>query len=154
MTPVLSRRPPVVRQCLVRLIFAAGLALAAFYYGEPHAAEPRMLEPAELLRDPKFKTPYFKALGPKAKLPWLATMDGPASTTTKQTVDGTPYVLAAFCKNKDCAENSAVLLYSAAKGAVYGTIYESGRSTLIGDPPQVVAAELPKLWRREWRQQR
>jgi hypothetical protein len=56
-----------------------------------------MLEPAELLRDPKFKTPYFKALGPKAKLPWLAT------------VDGTPYVL---------------------------------------------AAELPKLWRREWRQQR
>ena len=81
-------------------------------------------------------------------------MDGPASTTRKVQVGGTEYVLSAFCKNRDCADNSAVLLYSAPQGVVYGTIYEKGKSTLIGDPPPAVAAELPKLWKLEWRQQR
>ena len=32
--------------------------------------------------------------------------------------------------------------------------YERGKSTLIGEPPPAVAAELPKLWKIEWRQQR
>jgi len=47
-----------------------------------------------------------------------------------------------------------VLLYSAANGVVYGTIYEGGKATLIGAPPPAVAAELEKLWKTEWRQQR
>ena len=114
----------------------------------------RMLEPAELLQDQKFKSVYFKGLGPKAKTPWLAKLDGPAPTTRKVQVDGTEYVLAAVCKNHDCADNNTVLLYSAPKGVVYGTIYERGKSTLIGEPPPTVAAELPKLWKIEWRQQR
>jgi len=63
-------------------------------------------------------------------------------------------VLAAVCKNHDCADNNTVLLYSASKGVVYGTIYERGKSTLTGEPPPAVAAELPKLWKIEWRQQR
>jgi hypothetical protein len=63
-------------------------------------------------------------------------------------------VLSAFCKNRDCGENNAVLLYSASQGILYGTIYENGKSTLIGNPPSTVAAELPKLWKIEWRQQR
>ena len=47
-----------------------------------------------------------------------------------------------------------MLLYSAANGVVYGTIYEGGKATLIGAPPPAVAAELEKLWKTEWRQQR
>jgi hypothetical protein len=31
--------------------------------------------------------------------------------------------------------------------------YEHGKSTLIGEQPHAVAAELPKLWKIEWRQQ-
>jgi hypothetical protein len=31
--------------------------------------------------------------------------------------------------------------------------YERGKSTLIGELPHAVAAELPKLWKIEWRQQ-
>jgi hypothetical protein len=42
----------------------------------------------------------------------------------------------------------------AANGVVYGTIYEGGKATLIGAPPPAVAAELEKLWKTEWRQQR
>ena len=117
------------------------------------AQQQRMLEPAEYLSDAKFKLLYFKALGPKGKTPWLAKMDGPASTTRKVSVDGAEYVLSAFCKNHDCGENNAVLLYSALKGVLYGTIYEKGKSTLIGEPPPAVAAELPKLWKIEWRSQ-
>lgn len=115
----------------------------------PAAHAQRMLEPAEFLQDPKFKPLYFKVLGPKSKTPWLAKMDGPAPTTRKVQVDGNEYVLSAFCKNRDCGDNNAVLLYSAPKGVLYGTVYEKGKSTLIGDPPSAVAAELPKLWKTE-----
>jgi hypothetical protein len=130
---------------------ASILLLPLFLATAAHAQ--RMLEPAEYLQDPKFKPLYFKALGPKSKTPWLAKMDGPASTTRKVQVDGTEYVLSAFCKNRDCGDNSAVLLYSAPKGVLYGTVYEKGKSTLIGDPPPAVATELPKLWKIEWRSQ-
>ena len=131
-----------------------GAPILLLLFVAPAAYAQRMLEPAEYLQDPKFKPLYFKALGPKAKTPWLARMDGPASTTRKVQAGGTEYVLSAFCKNRDCADNNAVLLYSAPNGVVYGTIYEKGKSTLIGDPPPTVAAELPKLWKFEWRQQR
>ena len=59
--------------------------------------------------------------------------------------------LAAICKPRDCGENNGVLLYDAAGGAVYGKVYQAGRTTLLGDPPPPLAAELDKLWRQEWR---
>ena len=54
----------------------------------PLAQAQRLLEPSEYLKDPKFKELYVKALGPKAKTPWLAKMDGPAPTTRKVRVIG------------------------------------------------------------------
>ncbi|MEO8806036.1 MAG: hypothetical protein ABI433_08135 [Burkholderiaceae bacterium] len=62
----------------------------------PFAQAQRLLEPAEYLKDPKFQALYVKALGAKAKTPWLAKMDGPAPTTRKVRVVGSEYVLAAF----------------------------------------------------------
>ena len=44
-----------------------------------------------------------------------------------------------------------VLLYDAAGGAVYGKVYQAGRTTLLGNPPPPLADELDKLWRQEWR---
>ncbi|MGH6609771.1 MAG: hypothetical protein ACRECQ_05920 [Burkholderiaceae bacterium] len=38
-----------------------------------------------------------------------------------------------------------MLLYSDAQDVVYGKVYQGGKSTLIGPPPPVVAAELEKL---------
>jgi hypothetical protein len=119
----------------------------------PLAQAQRMLEPAEYLKDAKFKELYVKALGPKAKTAWLAKMDGPAPTTRKVRVVGSEFVLAAFCKNHDCGDNSAVLLYAADRGQLYGTVYEKGKTTVIGDPPPGLAIELNKLWKKEWRQQ-
>jgi hypothetical protein len=119
----------------------------------PLAQAQRMLEPAEYLKDAKFQALYSKALGPKAKTPWLAKMDGPAPTTRKVRVIGSEFVLAAFCKNTDCDGNSAVLLYAADRGQLYGTIVEKGKTTLIGEPPPGLAIELNKLWKKEWRQQ-
>ena len=122
---------------------------------QPSAPPPdTMSGPPDLLRDPKFKSAYYKGLGPKVKESWLADLDGPAQSLKKVKVRGTEYVLASACKNHDCGENNTVLLYSAAQGAVYGKIFESGKSTLIGAPPPEVVSELDRLWRSEWRQNR
>lgn len=108
--------------------------------------------PSELIRDPKFKPVYTRALGPLAKQRWLAQMDGPAGALTQERVAGGAYQLAAFCKAHDCGDNNAVVLYDAPKGRVYGLVHLAGRNQFFGTPPQPVAAELNRLWRREWRQ--
>jgi hypothetical protein len=130
---------------------AAVLLLLCFM--APVVQAQRMLEPSEYLKDPKFKELYVKALGAKAKTPWLAKMDGPAPTTRKVRVIGSEFVLAAFCKNSDCADHSAVLLYAADRGQLVGAIVERGKTTLIGEPQPGMAIELNKLWKKEWRQQ-
>ena len=104
-----------------------------------------------LLLDPKFKSAYYKALGPMVKESWLAKFDGPSPETRKVKVAGREYVLASSCKNHDCADNNVVLLYSAGDGAVHGKIFTRGKSILIGSPPPAVAAELERLWVSEWR---
>jgi hypothetical protein len=44
------------------------------------------------------------------------------------------------------------LLYSAERGVVYGALFRAGKLTLVGSPPPPVAAELPRLWKAQWRQ--
>jgi len=109
------------------------------------------LDASGILLDPKAKAAYLKALGPLARVIWLASLDGPSPQNKAVKVAGVDYVLASSCKNHDCAENNLVLLYSATKGVVYGKIFQRGRSTLIGTPPPQIASELEKLWRSEWR---
>lgn len=98
----------------------------------PLAQAQRLLEPSEYLKAPKFKALYVKALGPKAKTPWLAKMHGPAPTTRKVRVIGNEFVLAAFCKNQDCGDNSAVLLYAADRASF------TARSSRRARPPSSV----------------
>lgn len=111
------------------------------------------LSAAGLLYDPKAKTAYYKALGPLANEPWLAKLDGPSPQNKPVKVAGADFVLLAACKNRDCGDNNAVLLWSGAPDVVYGRVYQRGKSTLIGAPPPAVAAELEKLWKQEWRSQ-
>ncbi len=110
--------------------------------------------PSELIRDPAFKPVYTRALGPLARQPWLARMEGPETGLLRETVAGVAYQLAAFCKAHDCGDNNAVVLYDAPRARVYGLVHLAGRNQLIGAPPPPVAAELERLWRREWRQGR
>ncbi len=110
--------------------------------------------PSELIRDPAFKAVYTRALGPLAKQRWLARMEGPAAELVQEKVAGQPYQMAAFCKAHDCSDHNAVLLYDAPQGRIYGLVHMAGRNEFIGAPPLPVAAELNRLWRREWRQGR
>ena len=127
-----------------------GTLLAAFALSA-HAQQ-KSKEAWEYLKEPAFKQAYIKALGPnKSKTAWLARRDGPAPEDKFITIGGTRYVMNTFCANHACKDNSALLLYQPEKKVVYGTIYEKGKTTYIGDPPGAVATELGKLWKKEWR---
>jgi hypothetical protein len=130
----------------------AGLAALAFSAAALGAAQ-KQKEPWQYLKEPAFKSAYLTALGRKANTPWLAKRDGPAAEDTFVTVAGQRYVKNAFCKNSDCNNHSALILYSPERKVVYGTIYERGKTTYIGDPPAAVWDELTKLWKKEWRSQ-
>lgn len=122
----------------------------------PPSEPPRTYKMTELsasgiLLDPKAKSAYFKALGPLRRVPWLAQLDGPSSENKAVMVAGKEYIQASTCKNHDCYDNNTVLLYSAARGVVYGKVNQQGKSSLIGSPPPRVAKELDRLWREEYR---
>jgi hypothetical protein len=103
------------------------------------------------LQTPDFKSAYKAALGPKSATPWLAKRDGPAPEPSYQDVAGERYVMNSFCKNHDCADNNAIVLFLPERKLVFGFVYERGKTQLIGNPPPSVAAELAKLWKKEWR---
>lgn len=111
------------------------------------------LSASGVLDDPKSRTAYQKALGPLVREPWLAKLDGPSPLNRQVKVAGVDYVLLSACKNRDCGENNAVLLYSGAQDLIYGKVYQRGKSTLLGAPPPAVATELERLWKSEWRSQ-
>jgi hypothetical protein len=117
----------------------------------PGTLPPTQIGPADLLKDASFRRPYVQALGPLAKEPWLMALDGPAPPVDKVRVAGTEYQFASVCKIHDCHDNSVVLLYAASSKVVYGKVFQSGRSTLIGAPPPAVAAELERLWKLTFR---
>jgi hypothetical protein len=116
-------------------------------------ANPDSVANWDFVRDKKFKNLYHKTLGSKARIDWLATLEGPAPPVKVVTVAGSEYRLLSVCKDHDCGDNNTVILYSPASKTVYGKIYESGKTTLIGKPSTEVAAELDRLWKSEWRQQ-
>lgn len=111
------------------------------------------LSAAGLLYNAKAKEIYYKALGPLVKESWLARLDGPSSEGQAMNVANDDYVMLYTCKNHDCYDNNVVLLWSGIQNVVYGKVNQKGRSTLIGNPPPAVAAELEKLWKKQFRSQ-
>jgi hypothetical protein len=117
----------------------------------PGSAPPAQGSPWDLLKDATFKQAYLRALGPLAKEPWLANLTGPAPPLRPVQVAGAEYQLATSCKAHDCYDNTLVLLWASGPRTVYGKVVQGNRSTLIGAPPPVVAAELERLWKTEFR---
>ena len=111
------------------------------------------LTAAGLLYNAKAKEIYYKALGPLVKEPWLAELDGPSSEGQAVKVANEDYVMLYTCMNHDCYDNNVVLLWSGVQNVVYGKVYQKGKSTLIGGPPPAVAAELERLWKKQFRSQ-
>ena len=89
-----------------------------------------------------------------AREDWLNHLEGPNTVPRKIRVASAEYHLIGVCKNNDCSDNNAVLLYSPAHRVVYGKLLIRRRGILIGAPPAAVAAELDRLWAAEWRQRR
>lgn len=134
----------ITKKAAVAALAAASMA------GLAHGAE-TMTTTADLLRDAKFKAAYLGALGPRAKEKWLATMSNSA-LVRKVSVAGEDYQVATPCKPHDCADNNLMLLYSPARGVVYGWLHERGRPTPIGNPSPAMNAELERMWNKEFRQ--
>jgi len=111
------------------------------------------LSAAGLLYNGRAKEIYYKALGPLVKESWLAKLDGPSSEGQAMKVANDDYVMLYTCKNHDCYDNNVVLLWSGIQNVVYGKVYQNGKSTLIGNPSPAVAAELEKLWKKQFRLQ-
>jgi hypothetical protein len=111
------------------------------------------LSAAGLLYNAKAKEVYYKALGPLVKEPWLAKLDGPSSEGQAMKVANDDYVMLYTCKNHDCYDNNVFLLWSGIQNVVYGKVNQKGKSTLIGNPPPAIAAELERLWKKQFRSQ-
>ena len=111
------------------------------------------LSAAGLLYNAKAKEIYYKALGPLTKESWLAKLDGPSTEGQAMKIAGADYVMLYTCKNRDCYDNDVVVLWSGVQNVVYGYVNQRGKSTLIGNPPPAVAAELEKLWKKHFRSQ-
>jgi hypothetical protein len=111
------------------------------------------LSASGLLYNAKAKEIYYKALGPLVKEPWLAKLDGPSSEGQAMKGANDDYVMLYTCKDRDCYDNNVVLLWSGLQNVVYGKVNQKGKSTLIGGPPPAVAAELEKIWKKQFRSQ-
>ena len=109
---------------------------------------------ADPARDPKFRALYRKALGARAREPWFTNfLYGDPIFERPITIDGIRYQPFSACKPHDCHDHNALLLYSEAAGIVYGKVFDSGATTLLGSPGPRVAAELNRLWVARFRQQ-
>jgi hypothetical protein len=112
------------------LLSSAGVALfigASAAWAEPDANSAKIfkgyalsqLTAAGLLYNAQAKATYYKALGPLKKEPWLAELDGPSREFRPVKVAGADYMLGGACKNRDCYDNSVVLLWSGVQNVVY-----------------------------------
>lgn len=117
--------------------------------GAPAPAGPQ--GPPDLLKDARFRAAYMQALGPLAREPWIARLDGPAPPLRTVSIGGVEYTLAAACKTHDCYDHSLVLLWQVRQGQLLGLVQQRGRNTLLGAPPPATARELEKLWAAEFR---
>jgi len=117
----------------------------------PGAVPGAVTMPPGLLRDARFKRAYVQALGPLAKEDWLARLDGPAQPVEGKKIAGIEYQVVSVCKNHDCFDNSMVVFYAPASNTVYGTVFQRGRSTVVGSPSAAVGAELERVWKATYR---
>jgi hypothetical protein len=131
-----------------------GAARAATAPAEPAATKlppPPTGSPAALAQGPAMQKAWRAALGDRENDRWLVRREGPAPEPQWVTVDGTRYLLHAFCKPHDCHDNNAIALYDQGSGRIYGLVQRSGRNSLVGAPPPALASQLDRLWREQWR---
>jgi len=116
------------------------------------APPPPTGSPAALARGPAMEKAWRAALGTRENDRWLVRREGPAPEPQWVTVEGTRYLLQAFCKPHDCYDNNAIALYDQGSGRLYGLVQRNGSNRFLGTPPAALAPQLERLWREQWRQ--
>jgi len=116
------------------------------------APPPPTGSPAALAQGPAMQKAWRAALGTRENDRWLVRREGPAPEPQWVTIEGTRYLLHAFCKPHDCHDNNAIALYDQGSGRIYGLVQRNGSNRLVGTPPAALAPQLEKLWREQWRQ--
>lgn len=122
--------------------FVEDQRLAAVAQAEAEARSP--------MRDARFKAAYDRALGARAREPWIEQMVGQETGPKTVQLGGAPYRLYEKCKPHDCADNHLVLLYSADRGVAYGRLRDRGQLGWLGSPSAALAGEIDKLMREAW----
>ncbi len=131
-----------------------GAARAATPSAEPTPTKlppPPTGSPAALAQGPAMQKAWRTALGAHENDRWLVRREGPAPEPQWVTVEGTRYLLHAFCKPHDCFDNNAIALYDQGSGRIYGLVQRSGKNSLLGAPSPALASQLDRLWREQWR---
>lgn len=116
------------------------------------APPPPTGSPAALAQGPAMQKAWRAALGTRENDRWLVRREGPAPEPQWVTIEGTRYLLHAFCKPHDCHDNNAIALYDQGSGRIYGLVQRNGSNRMVGMPPAALAPQLEKLWREQWRQ--
>jgi hypothetical protein len=107
------------------------------------------LEHVGAMTDPGFKAAYLRALGPLQREIWLIDMDGPGDQHVA-TVAGGPFLQVSTCKDRDCGDNSMLVLYRPRPRTLWGVVSVRGRKTLIGNPPTAIVPQLLRLFKAAW----
>lgn len=89
--------------------------------------------PWQLLKEPKFRQAYHKALGSRQKEAWLGKLSGPASLVVRRTINGVEYVLASSCMAHSCGSHHLNIAYVPAQGKVAIRLVEETRITWLGE---------------------
>lgn len=105
---------------------------------------------ARLVAEPRFGRTWRAMLGPLAREPWIANMNGPSPPPRWVDAVGNRYVFNAFCKPHDCSDNNAVQLYNPGEEHIFGLVHRVSGETLLGNPSPAITSELRRLWRAEW----
>jgi hypothetical protein len=124
------------------LIFLSLYLISTLVVAEPY--------PWELLKDRKFREPYYAMLGKKTDEKWLSTLLGPAEPAKKVTILDVEYLFIHSCKPHDCDSHNIVIIYSPTSFSIYGKLVEEGVISKLGNPGREISAALDRLYDDEF----
>ena len=104
----------------------------------------------ELLKQPTFRSAYYKALGSLKAERWLAELPGPSSEGTAQSIEGKTYMLADSCRPHACNEENLIIAYAKGENKVYVLLKRNAELRVLGGPSEVLVRSLTELHTRRF----
>ena len=106
--------------------------------------------PWELLKNDKFRKPYYAMLGEKTGEKWLSTLNGPSTPAKRSPISGVEYLVIQSCKPHDCDTHNILIIYSPVSHDIYAKLVEDGKITMLGKPSVEISSALNRLYEEEF----